>query len=406
MRGPQLAIIADDLTGAADTAGGLAHHGMSVVLCLDRQPPCPVDVLAASADTRDAARHEVPDRVGKALAHIRSAGDPASWYHKVDSAFRGHPGLELSLISSTLAKPNVVICPALPSQLRTVVEGEILVNGVPLHETPLGEGKTTSRIDELLRDDCPAPISKIGLDVVRESQKALSNAITGGFPGIVIIDAETDDDLQAIAAALSNLPGTLPAGSAGLAAALGSQLQPQSSCMAPEPHTSSKPVLLIIGSAHEASAIQVGIASRGGMPVIRPEQLETVWSDAERDALASQVQHAVESGRDTIVTYAGCMRSPLDPHLLARQLASIAVAPIRSGSTGGLVLTGGDIAAEVCQLIDAGYIWLRGEVAPAVPWGVIGAGPAAGVPVVTKAGSFGSPTILCGSIRLIRDLSE
>ncbi|MCC6944249.1 MAG: four-carbon acid sugar kinase family protein [Thermomicrobiales bacterium] len=407
MDSPQLVIIADDLTGAADTAGALAGRGFSVALCLDQQPAGGVDVLSFSADTRDAPRQSVTKHLDTVIDQGRRNGEPSRWYHKIDSALRGHPGPELRHMMDRLDRRVAIVCPALPSQGRTVIGGQIRINGLPLHDSPMSEGKTTSHCAELLGRRDGESITTIDLARVRRGATELAAAIGTGTSGIWLIDAETDQDLQIIAAAIKDNPAILPAGSAGLATAMGASLaHPQSVPPQISLPVSPGPALLVVGSAHPASAEQVRVAEQRGARVIRPTQVERVWNSSEQRTLCVALRAAIEAGTDTIVTLSGCPRSPLAPQFLARQLANVVGDAVGPTQIGGFVLTGGEIAAAVCNRIGAGFLWLRGEVAPAVPWGVIGAGDFAGLPVVTKAGSFGAPEVLCRSVDLMRGLNR
>jgi uncharacterized protein YgbK (DUF1537 family) len=76
-----------------------------------------------------------------------------------------------------------------------------------------------------------------------------------------------------------------------------------------------------------------------------------------------------------------------------------------NGIVGGLMLTGGDTAAAVCTRLDAEFLWLRGEVLPAMPWATLGAGPLQDFPIVTKAGSFGGPDAITTSAAFLRRLA-
>jgi uncharacterized protein YgbK (DUF1537 family) len=69
-------------------------------------------------------------------------------------------------------------------------------------------------------------------------------------------------------------------------------------------------------------------------------------------------------------------------------------------------LTGGDVAAAVCRLLGVRSIWLRGEVMPAIPWATIAGDYANGLPIVTKAGSFGSPDAIWTGIEFLRLLDS
>jgi uncharacterized protein YgbK (DUF1537 family) len=72
----------------------------------------------------------------------------------------------------------------------------------------------------------------------------------------------------------------------------------------------------------------------------------------------------------------------------------VVASPEVSSQTGGLVLTGGDVAAAVCSALNVEAVWLRGEISPGLPWGVLEGGSVDGRPIATKAGSFGADDAL------------
>ncbi|MFU1933611.1 nucleotide-binding domain containing protein, partial [Bordetella avium] len=65
--------------------------------------------------------------------------------------------------------------------------------------------------------------------------------------------------------------------------------------------------------------------------------------------------------------------------------------------------TGGDGARQVLAALGANGIALVDEVMGGVPLGTLIGGAAAGLPVVTKAGGFGSEDVLVRAVRAIRD---
>jgi uncharacterized protein YgbK (DUF1537 family) len=47
-------------------------------------------------------------------------------------------------------------------------------------------------------------------------------------------------------------------------------------------------------------------------------------------------------------------------------------------------------------------VQLRGEIEPGLPWGQLVGGQAAGLPVATKAGGFGTPEAFVRAARFLR----
>jgi len=68
-----------------------------------------------------------------------------------------------------------------------------------------------------------------------------------------------------------------------------------------------------------------------------------------------------------------------------------------------VVATGGDGARSVLLALQANGIALVDEVMGGVPLGTLTGGTAAGLPVVTKAGGFGTEDVLVRAVRAIRD---
>jgi uncharacterized protein YgbK (DUF1537 family) len=85
-------------------------------------------------------------------------------------------------------------------------------------------------------------------------------------------------------------------------------------------------------------------------------------------------------------------------HVVAARLAQIVAAPEVSRQVGGLVLTGGDVAAAVSKALGATALWLSGEISSGIPWGRLEGGGLHGSRVVTKAGSFGDDSAFLSCI--------
>ncbi len=85
-------------------------------------------------------------------------------------------------------------------------------------------------------------------------------------------------------------------------------------------------------------------------------------------------------------------------HDIARALAALSTDPRVRNAYDAMILTGGDVASAVCARLEAEAIWLGGEVLPAIPWGTLHGGLRPGMPIVTKAGSFGDESAMVESV--------
>ena len=214
----RLVIVADDLTGALDSAARFvpAYGPIGVFWSPGGVTDRPAfDVGALDAGTRDLE----PDIALRAIAQfapLLKHGGIA--FKKIDSLLRGHVRLEL--LACLEGFDHCILAPAFPHQGR---------------------------------------ITRGGRQWVRSADrwKPLDVDLGGIDPRVQVHDAETQDDLAAIVEAGRRLPGrVLWCGTGGLAGALAGNLP------APRPPLPF-PVLALIGSDHPVSVAQVAAIGPG-----------------------------------------------------------------------------------------------------------------------------------------------
>jgi D-threonate/D-erythronate kinase len=388
---PQLVIVADDLTGALDTAACYAAAGYVTALPLAGFDPVPCDVLTISTESRDLPPAEAAARVREAVTRIRDRCAPRWWYKKIDSAIRGNPAEELAAMLECLPAGPVIVTPALPQEGRTVREGILAVNGVELAATALGKGRTSSDLRQVFTSPPLPPVRTLPLDSIRVPGAALADTLAASGEAILLADTETDADLEALAIALAATGGRIACGSAGFAAQLTKVLpiEPHADRL-PAPARSGRPILVVAGSQHAAAARQLEhAAASAGMVIVRPAALGANATAETVAAAAAELLGHLGAGRHAAITTAGMPLSPAGGRAVAATLAAIATSPGLREAVDGMVLTGGDVAAAVCAAFGFEEIHLRGEVIPLIPWGVAAGGSTAPLPMATKAGSFG-----------------
>jgi len=226
----KVVIIADDLTGAADCGVVFAECGMEAMVVLS--PPqvgatagewIGADVLAIDAGTR----YFGPEQAGEAVARLAYGHPTGLFFKKIDSTLRGNVAAELAAAlkvrrASTLERVVILFAPAFPAHGRTTVNGRQMVHGRPLEETDFCAGREEGprgEIDAML-GACGLSCRMVELERVRSSADALKSTMLylAGEADVLICDAETEADLQAVAnggVALGDR--TVWAGSAGLA---------------------------------------------------------------------------------------------------------------------------------------------------------------------------------------------
>ena len=110
----EIAVIADDLTGAADT--GIQFRPVyadtvlmaDTALAADCRMPRP-DVLAVHTATRAASPEDARRRIGETAKRLRQL-EPRRVYKKVDSCLRGNLGAETEALLDLVVQSPAVAC--------------------------------------------------------------------------------------------------------------------------------------------------------------------------------------------------------------------------------------------------------------------------------------------------------
>lgn len=382
MNVPQLLIIADDLTGAADTGGGFARAGLRTLVRFAPGPSLPADVLAISTHTRHLSGAEAASRVREAAAQALASGRRAWVYQKIDSTLRGNPAAELRAMMEVLDTRAALVAPAFPEQGRTTLGGRQRINGQPLEQTSFG---SSSDLVALFRKT-GLPLRLLSLETVRSGVEKLRAALRE--PALLVGDALTAEDLRFLAQAAAQAGIRLLCGSAGLARALQEVVPmiPMASEL-PMPFLPTGPVLTVAGSRHPVALQQVDRCRRTGALVF------TLTEEA-------QAVRALTAGRDVVLSTVGLVQG--DAQEVAARLGRAVRALVEKAPVGGLVLTGGDTALAVCAALKSTCLWLLGEVGPGIPWGRLADGYRPGLRIATKAGGFGAEEALAVASRFLK----
>lgn len=141
-----LGCIADDFTGASDAASFLVKGGMTtLLLCDDPASWKKIDVSSWDAvvialKTRSCPAKQAVEQALRAVRWLASKG-AVQFYFKYCSTFdstpQGNIGPVADALMEELKADHAIVCPALPANGRTVKDGILYVNGVPLAESPM-----------------------------------------------------------------------------------------------------------------------------------------------------------------------------------------------------------------------------------------------------------------------------
>ena len=161
----QIVIIADDLTGAADTGVQFCPFFDDTVLISYLQlsnavAPTSRSAVALYTNSRALVEKRAHERL-KSIARRLSKLEPLWIYKKMDSCLRGNPGAETEALMDELAYVASFIAPAFPEMGRTTVNGTHLVHGIPVGQTEISRDPLTPVTESDLRTiiQRPEPIS-------------------------------------------------------------------------------------------------------------------------------------------------------------------------------------------------------------------------------------------------------
>ncbi|MFB4275396.1 four-carbon acid sugar kinase family protein [Nonomuraea sp. MTCD27] len=385
--------LADDLSGAAETAALLMSSGGAARIALSG-PPYPVGppVLVADLDSRHHPR--AGDLVREALRH--AAGRRV--FVKIDSLLRGNVAATAAACLDTPA----VLVPALPAAGRTVVGGVPYVHGVPLRETRAWHAERRPAPASVAAALGATPSTLVPLATVRAGHAALTRALGKAAGRVAVCDAQTDHDLDAIvAAALEACPGTRLIGAGGLAAALGrtspTGTSPTGTPPPLDPPPSSHrppagmPLLVVVGTADPGAATQARLLTEHGAAT--PVPLST--SDLGTPRAAARRVRAALATAPTVLTVT--VTGP-PPPALTSSLGRI-VADALAGRPAKLVLTGGETARRVLDALAVQELRPMAQI----HHGAVLSHTPQGHTVVTRPGSFGDRDSL---LHIVTHLSD
>ena len=149
----RLGIIADDFTGATDIAGFLVANGLSTIQLNgvpDKTLQVEADAVVISLKSRSCPAGEAISMSLQALDWLVQRNCEQFFFKycsTFDSTAKGNIGPVTDALLDALGENFTVVCPALPVNGRTIYNGYLFVNGVPLNESGMRHHPVTPMLD-------------------------------------------------------------------------------------------------------------------------------------------------------------------------------------------------------------------------------------------------------------------
>lgn len=355
-------ILADDLTGALDTAAAFAGE---VPVYIDRPPAgagefaLPVSVVATP--TRDVAAEALPGLLAPSVDWFRSGSVS---FKKVDSLLRGNTFAEIAWLFRSAGFQRAVFAPAFPAQGRITTGGRQWI--------------VRSERPEAVAVPLQEALARFGLRSVQAFEEFGTEA------EIWLPEVAEDHDLdQVVRQANSAGEGMMWVGSAGLGNALArhSGLAPEAAPASP-PAAGKGPTVLISASFQPVFREQWAL-----LRASRPAQAVAEAGDDAGIALAIERARGGAgeawfdlSPRETIRPEDALRRLEANARRLVENL------PV----PGRLIVVGGDTLLSLCRASAAVGLSARSSIRPG--WGCarLMGGTWDGVPCYSRSGAFGA----------------
>ena len=416
-----LGAIADDFTGATDLAGTWVKEGVKTVQTVG-VPRAGADIGDAEAvvvalKSRTAPADEAVSRSLEALRWLREAGARQivfKYCSTFDSTEKGNIGPVADALSDGLGADFALVCPAFPTNGRTIYRGYLYVGDVLLAESPMKDHPLTPMLDSsLVRLMAAQSRGRVGLvplqDVNAGVEPIRSRVAALKADGVRygVIDAVADADLRTIGEAAAD--HRLVTGGSGIGMGLPENFRKSgllSGASAPALPEAAGRELVLAGSCSAATRAQIAA-------------VEHIWParKLDPDGLAAgpgEVEDAIEwaLGRPAdapILVYASAGPEEVSAvqarygveragRLFEAAFERIAAA-LADGGFSRIVVAGGETAGAVVSSLGVTALRIGPEIAPGVPWTeAVGGRPLA---LALKSGNFGSESFFADAFGML-----
>lgn len=415
-------IIADDLTGANDTALQFHLKGANTqILLSDEIEPLNVvntQTWAISTESRNVEPEIAYEKVVKAAKMMAEKLNPDFFYKKIDSTIRGNIAVEVLGIVSVLQYDTAIIVPAFPAEVRTTVGGYHLLKGIPIERTemardphsPIFESHVPTLLKSQLTEEYRDLIGQIELKTVMKGAGPVLqkiNELVRDGKKLIVVDAVSTVDVEQIALAIKKSENKiLPVGTAAFAQALSEFWFADLECDHIIKTFPNLPKFIVSGSATQITANQIEKLENSD----EFENVLTISFDLKTvlggvtDELVERIVSNLKFDNTVVVhtsnlikDFDGFSDDSLNAELTKSNLASVITdflaeltKRVLDKKEAILITLGGETSYKCCSAIGAYQLQLIDEVAPAIAlsldhnaqW------------IVTKSGNLGGANTL------------
>lgn len=415
----KLGCIADDFTGATDLANNLVRAGMRVSQTIgvpSRPMDEDVDAIVVALKSRSIAPDQAVAQSLDALHWLTSQG-AQQIYFKVcstfDSTAQGNIGPVTDALMDAMQLKFAIVCPAFPTNRRTVYMGYLFADGVLLNEGSMRHHPITPMTDanlvRVLQSQTKRQVGLIPFEVVQQGGAAIQSSSEDlqmkGF-GLAIADAINDQNLMAIGNACQNLK--LIVGGSGVAIGLPPNWQ-----MAPLQTSASLPkatgfAAVVAGSCSEATRLQVKtfethypgrswrVDPMDSMSIARAVERAMSWASP---LLSGQPVLIYASATPEEVALVKQKLGEHEAQAWTEAVLSLITQELVTRGVGQLIVAGGETAGACVQALNIEAMRIGMQIDPGVPWCYAMTPGRNSLHLALKSGNFGAPDMFVRAFR-------
>lgn len=423
-----IAVIADDFTGANANGALLTAKGFSSATCLglDKWDPQYFETFTAvslNAESRLLSPQKAWDAVYAAV-RMFCAEKPALVAKRVDSTLRGNVGAEIEAAVKAMDESYgheeslAVLVPSYPSSGRICVGGYQIVHGVPLERSPIAQDAATpiknTSILKIFSEQSSLECGFVPLETVlagAEAVRGLIESLRTKGCRVVACDAVSDEDIATIAQSLADAPYPLISVDPGPFTAELAAVRVK----APRAQYEDR-VFLAIGSTSELTRVQMEalhlahpchlvhmnvrniLEGAAGAAEECTRVLEAVCTPP---AGATVLGICTAASKEDVFSLDDMSRRMNLTHAEISLRINNAIADVTDRALrredlriGGLYTSGGEVTVSVIRTLAAGGFTVRDQVLPLAVYGHIIGGVQKNLPMITKGGFVGDKNSL------------
>jgi len=415
---PQCVVIADDLTGGNATGVLLKKMNYQAYTVMntesmDLQALEDCDCVIYPTDSRGVVPEVAYQRVYDICSLLKD--DAVKVYsNRIDSTLRGNLGSETDAMLDCLGEDYVaIVAPRFPASGRIVIDGYMLVNGLPLHKTDIAiDPKTPVKVSEvevLFHEQSKYKTASILMKDLMHGKHYLADVMKAHVAEgcrILVVDCVTQEDLDLIADASITSKLKIVAVDPGVFTATLSR-----KLITPTQKKEKNRILAVVGSVNpntKAQMEELWLSQRIHNVFVKTREL--LESEEQRSAEIQRVIHEIleVSHLNTVSTVTGDgiypeNRIDFQPYMekyhcsmddvtdkINSAFAEIAYGIFQAQPEyKGLYTSGGDVTVAVCKKFQTAGLSLSDEVLPLAAYGQFLTGDFAGIHIITKGGSQG-----------------